>query len=454
MKKVLFVSINSSWSHSPLALYYMRAMLEEAERRSEILNYTLKDEPGSVIDTIIARQPEVLCFSVYIWNRLYWEELIPLLMSLDPELILVCGGPEAGNLSENTPEGFPLYAVTGPGETAFQSLVQSDFTIPFGNIYEPNLPLAEIPFPYTLEDKPDLKGKLVYYETGRGCPFSCVYCLSANDTRREKRFDADDPAQVSRLYSELDILVALEPRTIKFVDRSFNTDKKLARLIWSYFIHLNKDCVSHFEIYPDLLTDEDIELLRQAPPDRIRFEIGIQTVNPATMLLSRRSSDWKRSKAMLIRLRRETKLIIHSDLLIGLPGDNFDSILHSLDELIVTEPHELQLGLLKILPETPMRDIARERGYIWEELPPYTVLRSDALSESEIACLESLSRALNLYYNKGEFIEQWHALLSREQGSDVLMRLVGYHSENQIPLHSMPKQQRRDVFLCVNNLQS
>lgn len=426
-----------------LSLYYMRGVLPEG---GEIKYYTLKDEIGLVAAELIANPAEVLCFAVYIWNSAYLEELLPCLTKAKAGLILVLGGPEATALYRRMGEPGRTHVVTGPGEAAFRELSERDFAAPYGPIERENTHLKDIPFPYNKEDLGDLSGKLVYYETSRGCPFGCIYCLSANDKRNEMRFDTALEEDRRRLYAELDALVALNPRTLKFVDRSFNTDKALARLIWSYFIQRPDACISHFEIYPDLLTEEDIELLAQVQPGKIRFEVGIQTTDPGTMRLSHRVSDWQKAKQMLIRLKEKTGIIIHADLLIGLPGDGLDSVMRSIDELIGTLPDELQLGLLKVLPDTPMRIVAEERGYSTEAEPPYAIRSSDMLSQDEVAYLVRLSQTINLYYNKGEFVREWADLLELEKGTAILRRLEEYHNEQNIPLHSMQKQHRREVF--------
>ena len=358
------------------------------------------------------------------------------------------GGPEAKGLS-----GFLSvddYLVYGPGEGILRTLAESGFSLP-GGIYDSSAPpLSALPFPYKTADKPRLQNKLVYYETSRGCPFRCIYCLSAEDNRREQRFSASSLADRHRLYGELDKLVALQPRTIKFVDRSFNLDRALCHLIWNYAIKAENACEFHFEIYPDLLSDEDILLLEQAPPGRIRFEIGIQTINAAVSRRCRRNSNWHKAKAMIHALRTRSNICLHTDLLAGLPGENYRSILHSLDELALLLPHEIQLGMLKILPDTPMLDIARMRGYKWMEQPPYQILCSDALSFEQVTRLQELARILNLYWNKEEFSSEWALLLGEGHKASVLLNmLLSRHHKLSLPLHSISKQHRREIFSQV-----
>lgn len=447
MSKICFVSINSSWSHSSLALYYMRAMLDPELYETVMLDYTTKDLMEDVLELICKQAPEVICFSVYIWNRIYLQDLLPTLQKVLPTSVLVLGGPELMNLALNTKLSKYNYFIEGPGESAFRKLNDDYFEGDYGFVsVKTQIPLKDIPFPYRPEDKALLEGKLIYYETSRGCPFGCIYCLSANDPRAEKRFDASLPGDLVKLYQELDALFYLEPKTLKFVDRSFNTDKALAHRIWKYVIKHDEAPVCHFEIYPDLLNAEDLEILKTAPENRIRFEVGIQSVNPKTLKASGRKSDWPKAKAMLLALKNETNVIVHSDLLIGLPGDSKANVLHSLDELMQTEPAELQLGILKILPDTPMFEQATKLGYEWWNCPPYRIINSDALSFEEVNYLDHLAHIINLYYNKGEFYPQWHHILSCQAASAAFTQLLDYHLQHDLPLHSLQKSKRKAVF--------
>lgn len=445
MTKLCLVALNSAWYQSNPALYYLRGALRGLPFQPRILDFTVSEPVPDVLAALFRAGADIYCFSAYIWNKSYLQALIPELKKLRPSARIVLGGPEAqfGDF------GLALddFVVVGPGEGVLRSLAESGFSLPGGVYQKFAPPLLDLPFPYRKSDKAALQGKLVYYETSRGCPFRCVYCLSALDPRNEMRFDPSLAQDRSRLYSELDRLLELKPRTLKFVDRSFNTHPLLARLVWDFAIRRGAGCEFHFEIFPDLLTEQDLQLLEKTPPDRIRFEIGIQTVNSAVAKACGRNSDWRRIKPMLSALRERTAIKIHADLLAGLPSEKLPSILRSLDELAAIFPHEIQLGILKILPGTPMLEIARRRGYKWLDTPPSQTLETDALTFGQLAGLQDLARVVNMYWNKGEFASEWKNLLGAGQrASKLFQQLLQIHRRKGIPLHSVSKQDRYTVF--------
>lgn len=439
--KVLMVGLNSSWSQSTPALYYLRQMIVDLPYRVEIMELTLKDFPLDILRQIVKAAPDILCFSAYIWNRTLLQTIIPSCRKLLPRALIVIGGPEATRITMQNKD--KLFVISGPGEAAFLALAKHEFKrLP---PYE-NLPLNAIPFPYIREDKSQLQGKLVYYEAYRGCPYHCAYCLSALDVRNEARFDLNKAEDLQRLNCELDMLMALQPKTLKFIDRSFNTQKALAHHIWKHLIDHNWPCDAHFEIYPELLDEEDYRILEQAPENRIRFEIGVQTTNDAIARACGRNSSWKKVRSALIELKKRTKVRIHADLLSGLPGQNLESVITSLNELAQTLPDAIQLGMLKILPDTPMEAIAHARGYHWEEEPPYQTLSSDALLSDDLWILDDYAHLLALYWNKEEFKAQWADMLSRHCLRYILNELIMIHEMHGFPLHSISKEKRKSVM--------
>lgn len=445
MPTLCLVALNCAWYQSNPALYGLREALRGLPWRIRLREFALSEQPCDVLAALVRLRPDVICFSAYIWNRPYLEGLVFDVKKLLPEARIVLGGPEAaqGDFGLDGRD----FTVLGPGEGTIRYLAESGFSLPGGTYERPAPPLALLPFPYRASDRASLRSKLLYYESSRGCPFRCVYCLSANDDRREFRFDPSNARDRRRLRSELDRCIALSPRTIKFLDRSFNVQIDLARLVWRYAIGLREACEFHFEIYPDLLEPEDLALLSQAHPGRLRFEIGIQSTDPAILRACGRSTNWQRVKPLLQALREQTPVTLHLDLLAGLPGQNLASVLSSLDEVASVFPQEIQLGLLKILPGTPMQEIARERGYLWQDRPPYQVLRSDTLSFAQIISLQELARVINLYWNKGEFTAQWRSWLDAGYpASTLFLRIWKAHRKDKIPFFGISRQTRAEIF--------
>ena len=443
--RISLIGLNSAWYHSNPALYYLRGSLRGLPFEVCLREFSIAEPLFDILTQIIRDRPDVASFSAYVWNSLDLRRLIPELKKLMPGLKVVLGGPEATNGDFGLAEGD--FRVKGPGEGVFRRLAESGFELPGGTYEAPAPLLSELPFLYRRSDRPALQGRLVYYESSRGCPFRCAYCLSALDKRNEARFDPSLASDRRKLRSELDRLLELKPRTLKFVDRSFNAHPRLARLIWEHAIRQKQSCEFHFEIYPDLLTEEDLRILEKAPPGRIRFEVGVQTVNAAVSRACGRNSNWGKVKAALNALRERTAICVHADLLVGLPGEKYASVLRSLDELASTFPAEIQLGMLKILPGTPMQEIASQRRYLWQNDPPWQVLKTDALSFEQVARLQELAKILNLYWNKGEFTAQWQELISAgNRASSICLRLLKLHRQRGLTLHSVGKSTRADVF--------
>ncbi|PKN72935.1 MAG: radical SAM protein [Candidatus Cloacimonetes bacterium HGW-Cloacimonetes-3] len=441
MKNILMVALNSSWSQSNLAFFYLREVIRHLPYAVDMRDFTLKDHLGDVLQSIYSTQADIICFSAYIWNCEYLQKLVPELKKLMPEAILVLGGPEAANRDYSL--ATRDFVVQGSGEGVFLELAENAFTVPAGNS---SMALKDVPFPYRAEDISTIQGKLVYYESYRGCPYACVYCLSASDQRHELRFNPDCSSDMAKLDAELNALIALKPKTLKFIDRSFNIFPKLAHHIWQFFIKHESPCEVHFEIYPDLLCEADFSILKTAPPGVFRFEVGIQTTNDAIAKVSGRNSNWQKARQALLILKQRTEIRIHADLLAGLPGEDYASVLNSINGLCATLPDAVQLGTLKILPDTPMQEIATQRGYLWLNHPPYQCLASDALSFDEMCILESLAKLLNLYWNKEEYPHRWAQMLQKHQATDILFALLDMHKQLGYDLHSLAKGKREAVM--------
>lgn len=437
--KVLLLSVNASWTHSCPALYYLRNAVSELDLDVEIVELTLKQNSSEALEIFCGKAPDVLCLSVYIWNVEYYKRLVSDLRKLLPQTIIVAGGPEISFNPGVADIINPDFLIIGYGEKAFRDLAEQRFQSEEKVIQGEQIPLQQIPFPYTEEDKTLLKGKMIYYEASRGCAFRCIYCLSA---REEK----PDWLSVERVCADIDKLLEFQPKVIKFVDRSFNQNKHWARPIWKYVIGLNTKVTFHFEVHPDLLEAEDIEILSNSSKGRIQLEIGIQTIHPETMKLICRHSDWSKVKTSLEALREQTNIPLHTDLIVGLPGENRQQIIESINAVLKVKPHELQLGFLKILAGTPMFDYARQHGYIWSETSPYNVLQTPDLSFQKIAHLEKISLIINQYWNKGDFRTVWTKAIEWCEPYQCLEQLLQLNLARDGALHSIDRVSRFNLM--------
>ncbi|MCK9331998.1 MAG: DUF4080 domain-containing protein [Candidatus Cloacimonetes bacterium] len=442
MKRILFVALNSSWSQSNLALYYLREIVCDLGFNQQMCAFTLKEPLHQIMEDIYGRKPDIICFSAYIWNKIYWLSMQIELAKVLPECVFVVGGPEAQAFKS----AVNTKVILGAGEARFRYLAKHNFDLAADLSEIPPIPLKDIPFPYQISDKEVLQNHLIYYECYRGCPYSCVYCLSAGDNRHEMRFDVQDENSLIKLNRELRLLAKLKPKTLKFIDRSFNVQKQIAHAIWDFAIKGDFDFDFHFEIYPDLLDEQDIQKLSKAPPGRIRFEIGIQSTNEYVLRQCGRISSWSKTCEALKELKARTQVRIHADLIAGLPNEDFSSVIRSLNELCACEPDAVQLGMLKILPDTPMLKIASDLGYLWMDQPPYQVLASDALSFNELNVLQDYAHLLSLYWNKEEHPQLWHQLLQKNPANVILEKLRHLHIIKQIPLHSVARQKRESMM--------
>jgi len=437
--RVTLCSVNASWTHSCLSLYILRTALLQTKHQVQIIELTLKHTYLEALEAICLSNPEVLCLSVYIWNADYFCDLIPSLRNLLPQTKLIIGGPEVTRYPDALIIYRADYLITGYGEKAFAELARHNFQSAEALIKGEPVNLADMPFPYQIADKPNLRNKLVYYESSRGCPMQCIYCLSSLDA-----YFAELP--VDRVKQEIDIILSYQPKVIKFVDRTFNLHPVRARAIWQYVIDLQTTIPFHFEVRPDLLTQADIDLLASTPPGRIQLEAGIQSIHESTLLAIKRSGDWQTAQANLLALRTRTQIKIHADLIAGLPSETMSDILNSVDEVLLTHPHELQLGFLKILPGTAMEAMAQSEGYLWTDHPPYQVLSTPSLSFAELLILDKLVACLNLFWNKGDFLEVWTAVLRSISPTACLKAVLSLMQGKNIPLHSQDRITRFEVM--------
>ena len=398
--KVLMVAVNAKYVHTNIAVRYITEYAKRQGKDFDFCEFSINEPQNNVLGKLYEADCDAYGFSCYIWNIDYVLRLCKSLKQLVPERKIFLGGPEVSFdaeeiLSEND---FVDCIVCGEGEKAVSQLAQafpSGHKVVYGSKLEN---LDEAPFPYTPDDlKQTVQGeKLVYYETSRGCPFNCSYCLSSVD--KGVRF-----LPLDRVKDEIKMFSDAGAMTVKFVDRTFNADKNRALEIWQYCIELDTNTCFHFEIGADLIDDAAIELLKAAPEGRFQFEIGIQSTNKKTLSEICRTMNIERLANNIKRLKAETNILLHLDLIAGLPFENFESFAKSFNDAYRMSPHVLQLGFLKLLKGSPLRNASKEYGMLFDSGAPYEVYATDWISFGEILCLKAVEDVLERYFNSGRF---------------------------------------------------
>ncbi len=417
--KILLTTLHAKYSHASLALPCLAAYCRDIPGCDITLREWTVNEPREhLLRLVMAEQADLIGFSCYIWNIEQTLKIVSDIRKIAPHVRIVLGGPEVSfgifELMHDNPA--VDFVIKGEGEAAFRSLVESliqeesghlrgglaevdnlffrdgDDTVS-GPLSRENLKLDTLPSPFTAglvaPSKP-----LMYYETSRGCPFSCAFCLSSVEGG-VRSFGLD------RIKSDLLFLMDRTVPQIKLVDRTFNYDAGRADTIWEYILEHNRGSHFHFEIAADLLTDSNLNILARVPADTFRFEIGIQSASQTTLEQVKRSADLQRIFAAVRRLTAETKVELHLDLVAGLPGETYDGFLGSLQAVADLHPADIQIEPLKMLKGAPMREIGRREGYAFSDYPPYTILHTPWLSYEDICRVETVGRLLDLFTKQG-----------------------------------------------------
>ena len=422
--KVLLTAVNAKYIHSNLAVYDLRAYAEAygtGGAQVEIGEYTINHTIDYILEGIYKAKPDVLCFSCYIWNLDYVEQLMDEYHKICPEVPIWVGGPEVSYETEAFLKAHPQVtgAMVGEGEETFLELCENyakagagakagkvDFPGIKGIMYrageslvktgarEP-LDLNRIPFCYGAVE--DFRNRIIYYESSRGCPFRCSYCLSS--VEKTLRF-----RDVERVKKELAFFLEQEVAQVKFVDRTFNCRHEHAMEIWKFLIeHDNGVTNFHFEISADLLTDEEIALIGQMRPGLIQLEIGVQSTNDATITEIHRTMQLDRLKAVVRSIQEKENIHEHLDLIAGLPFEDYDTFAKSFDEIYELRPNQLQLGFLKVLKGSYMYEHAKEYEIEYHSRPPYEVLKTKWLPYEDVLKIRQVEEMLEVYYNSGQF---------------------------------------------------
>lgn len=432
---VTLLGINAKFIHSTLALYYLKNICTAYDVAVTLIETTIANPIEDTLHQIVHTQPDVCCISVYIWNALYIKKILPLIHSTLPACKIVLGGPEVSYSNTSWFNEFPYLhtIIVGPGECAFEYCLSNGFSNTQSTIEHPNYHFNDIPFPYSDVDLKYLKNRYIYYESSRGCPYSCSYCISS---REDQHIQFKD---LHKVYSELEFLLNNNVRMVKFVDRTFNCNPTHSRALFTYLLeHNNNHTQFHFEIHPDLLFEEDFEILKDVPPQYFQFEIGIQSIHDDTLHAIQRKMDWEKARVNIRKLIQLQNIHIHLDMICGLPYEDMGRIKNSFNAILGLQPHYFQMGFLKILPGTQIDINKHEYGIEHENNPPYTVTKNTWLSQKEMQLLHQIERVGDSLYNHNFKTTSLmlYNFIAKDSLFDIYKSIANFFQEHDFTLYA------------------
>ena len=413
--KILLAACNAKYIHSNLAVYDLQAYAAEYADHIVLKEYTINQQKDDIMRDIYLEHPDVVCVSCYIWNVSFVKELMADLTKILPDADFWAGGPEVSYDAEKFLTENPEFkgVMVGEGEETFRELAgyyveknPQDLKDMTGICYKDGekiihngwrqiMDLSSIPFIY--KDLSDFKNRIIYYESSRGCPFSCSYCLSSIDKKLRFR----DTEMVKK---ELQFFIDNKVPQVKFVDRTFNCKHDHAMAIWKYINeHDNGVTNFHFEISADLLKEEELQEMSTMRPGLIQLEIGVQSTNPDTIKAIYRTMDFEKLKGIVDRIHSFGNIHQHLDLIAGLPYEDYDSFRHSFNDVYALKPQQLQLGFLKVLKGSHMMEMCQEYGIVYKTREPYEVLSTKWLDYDHVLKLKTVENMVEVYYNSGQF---------------------------------------------------
>lgn len=420
--KILLAACNAKYIHSNPAVYDLRAYASRLKESILLGEYTINQTKDEVLKDIYRSGAEVICFSCYIWNISYIKDLIPDLKKILPGAAFWVGGPEVSFDAEKLLKELPQLTgvMVGEGEETFLELasyyIEGNGTLENirgiayrdgeeirHNGWREIMDLSQVPFAY--ENAEDFTNRIIYYESSRGCPFSCSYCLSSIDKKLRFR-------DLSLVKKELQFFLDQKVPQVKFVDRTFNCRHDHAMAVWQYIQdHDNGITNFHFEISADLILEEELELMSHMRPGLIQLEIGVQSTNPETIRAIHRTMDLEKLKKSVARVKGYGNIHQHLDLIAGLPYEDYESFRNSFNDVYCMEPDQLQLGFLKVLKGSFMYQEAENYQILYKEKEPYEVLCTRWLSYADILQLKMVESMVEVYYNSGQFQHTLHWMI-------------------------------------------
>lgn len=458
--RVLLIAVNAKYIHSNPAVYSLRAYAQAAlgdqpEVGIEIAEYTINQNTENILADIYRHRPDIAAFSCYIWNWNTIQELLPELPKLLPDTRLWLGGPEVSFHAEKILAQYTQLTgiMVGEGEETFTQLVRF-YHAPKGQLQDiPGLVLpqgrtqpreltdmSKLPFLY--EDLGKFQNRIIYYESQRGCPFRCAYCLSAIDKSVRLR-------DIETVKKELQYFLDHKVSQVKFIDRTFNCNAAHALTIWRYLLENDNGVTNfHFEIAADLMTEDELEVLKQMRPGLIQLEIGVQSTNEQTLHAINRYMSLEHLRQVVDKIHSFHNIHQHLDLIAGLPYEDYDSFVTSFNDVYAMRPQQLQLGFLKVLKGSPIEEKAEEYGIVYNSRPPYEVLYSKWLPYDDVLRLKGIEEMVELYYNSCQFT---HTLpvLEKEFSSPFALyeALSQYYEEKGYYINTPARAYRYQVLL-------
>ena len=413
--KILLVACNAKYIHSNLAVYDLQAYASDYADHIVLKEYTINQQKDDIMRDIYLEHPDVVCVSCYIWNLSFVKELMADLIKILPGADFWAGGPEVSYDAEKflTENSEFKGVMVGEGEETFKELAgyyveknpqnlkdmtgicYRDGDQIIHNGWRQIMDLSSIPFIY--KDLSEFKNRIIYYESSRGCPFSCSYCLSSIDKKLRFR-------DTETVKKELQFFIDNKVPQVKFVDRTFNCKHDHAMAIWKYINeHDNGVTNFHFEISADLLREEELQEMSTMRPGLIQLEIGVQSTNPDTIKAIHRTMNFEKLKGIVDRIHSFGNIHQHLDLIAGLPYEDYDSFRHSFNDVYALKPQQLQLGFLKVLKGSHMMEMCREYGIVYKTQEPYEVLSTKWLDYDHVLKLKTVENMVEVYYNSGQF---------------------------------------------------
>lgn len=458
--KILLVACNAKYIHSNLAVYDLQAYASDYADHIVLKEYTINQQKDDIMRDIYLEHPDVVCVSCYIWNLSFVKELMADLIKILPGVDFWAGGPEVSYDAEKflTENSEFKGVMVGEGEETFKELAgyyveknpqnlkdmtgicYRDGDQIIHNGWRQIMDLSSIPFIY--KDLSEFKNRIIYYESSRGCPFSCSYCLSSIDKKLRFR-------DTETVKKELQFFIDNKVPQVKFVDRTFNCKHDHAMAIWKYINeHDNGVTNFHFEISADLLREEELQEMSTMRPGLIQLEIGVQSTNPDTIKAIHRTMDFEKLKGIVDRIHSFGNIHQHLDLIAGLPYEDYDSFRHSFNDVYALKPQQLQLGFLKVLKGSHMMEMCREYGIVYKTQEPYEVLSTKWLDYDHVLKLKTVENMVEVYYNSGQFQNTLEYLENFFQDAfSIYERLGSFYMEKGYGDVSHTRMRRYEILL-------